>query len=644
MDCFVCFEAFDLSQRVPLLICSSGHTCCSTCSASLRNCPICRLKCTKERKVNFALQELIKASRDGELCPQIPSEQIVLGDKIAEGGFAFVYAAEWCDFPVAIKMVSLSEKGRLQLQREMSLLFNLTHPSILRVFGTTLINNSIGIVMEKASSTIPCPSSLSATTVRYAKELCQAVKFLHSKSIVHGDLKPCNILIVNDRIRIADFGTSRNIESTSIVPRTRAMTVRYAAPEQFDNKITPQSDIYSLGVVLYELFQNLEAFKGMNQYAVMGAKYGGKPLAFDRSLPASLSDVINQCLQSDPILRPKISEILTVLDCLNLPHYPQQPDQNESLEVKNQSQSDEIRLLLAKNMQMDKEIDDLKKGNIQLSQQYSKVINDLETKSQLETQSFIQTINQLHEEIESLKEQLLESRQVQSKTSNRISQKVSKMSVKPRIKSINGSVGSIPNSRSGRNSSATMSFSPQHKHCDIVISNSGKRISFSGSDDHRSILGDKPLMKGGVYKWKVRHLGSNGFSLGIGIVPLNNFRSFTYPGGMTNSKYIYNNSKGNLSGSFSKWNTNDVLELTVDTRNNTFSVKEINSGYINVSTNFDDVDDGYYPFSIFMTLLTLWKSLIDCCYLCNYCSGLQWCVEFIKIPIITECKREAIYV
>ncbi|KAL0228626.1 hypothetical protein GEMRC1_013246 [Eukaryota sp. GEM-RC1] len=110
MDCFVCCESFNLSQRVPLLICSSGHTCCSTCSASLRNCPICRLECTQERKVNFALQDLIKASRDGELCPQIPSNQIALGDKIAQGGFAVVYAAEWYDVHVAIKMVSLSEK------------------------------------------------------------------------------------------------------------------------------------------------------------------------------------------------------------------------------------------------------------------------------------------------------------------------------------------------------------------------------------------------------------------------------------------------------------------------------------------------------------------------------------------------------
>ncbi|KAL0251655.1 hypothetical protein GEMRC1_000867 [Eukaryota sp. GEM-RC1] len=140
-----------------------------------------------------------------------------------------------------------------------------------------------------------------------------------------------------------------------------------------------------------------------------------------------------------------------------------------------------------------------------------------------------------------------------------------------------------------------MSFSPQHKHSDIVISNSGKRISFSGSTGWRSILGDKPLVKGGVYKWKVRYQISTIFVVSIGIVPLKNFNSSSGPNRMANSKYIRTDSKENLSGSFSEWKTGDVLELTADMRNNTFSIKEINSGYINVSSNFDDVDDVYYP-------------------------------------------------
>ncbi|KAL0235786.1 hypothetical protein GEMRC1_002368 [Eukaryota sp. GEM-RC1] len=84
MDCFVCYQSFNLSSRLPLLICCEEHTACTECSASLNNCPICRTKCLTEKKTNFALQDLVQASRNGNLCPQIPSDHILLGAKIAK--------------------------------------------------------------------------------------------------------------------------------------------------------------------------------------------------------------------------------------------------------------------------------------------------------------------------------------------------------------------------------------------------------------------------------------------------------------------------------------------------------------------------------------------------------------------------------
>ncbi|KAL0238261.1 hypothetical protein GEMRC1_012734 [Eukaryota sp. GEM-RC1] len=223
MDCFVCCESFNLSNRVPLLICCEGHTCCSQCSESLNQCPLCRSDCLAERKVNYALQDLVKASRDGELCPQIPSDQIVLGDKIAEGGFADVYSAKWFDLPVAVKMVSLTE---------------------------------------------------------HAKELCQAVKFLHLKSVVHGDLKPANVLLVDDHVRVADFGTSKNLAATTLVTRSNAMSPKYAAPEQFESNASPFSDIYSLGLILYELLTGREAFAGYSMMQIVGAKSSRQTITF----------------------------------------------------------------------------------------------------------------------------------------------------------------------------------------------------------------------------------------------------------------------------------------------------------------------------------------------------------------------------
>ncbi|KAL0240073.1 hypothetical protein GEMRC1_010180 [Eukaryota sp. GEM-RC1] len=315
MNCSTCYQSFNLSDRVPVLICCEGHSCCSRCSQKLKQCPLCRLECLKERKVNFALKDLIKASRDGDLCPQIPSDQIVLGDKIAEGGFALIYAAEWFDIPVAIKMVSLTEKGKKELQREMSLLFSLNHPSILRVFGLTFFDDSVAIVMEKASSHIPSPTLLSSTTLRYAKELLPGSEV--------SPLKVC----CSWRLKTSKYPLSRrNLADTTLVTRATAMSPKYAAPEQFDSRPGPFSDIYSLGLVLYELLTGRIAYDGFSMMQILGAKVHGKPLPFDDSTPKCLQELIMKCINPEasyrPILNFMIESLCDLQLQLSLVNYP----------------------------------------------------------------------------------------------------------------------------------------------------------------------------------------------------------------------------------------------------------------------------------------------------------------------------------
>ncbi|KAL0239426.1 hypothetical protein GEMRC1_009534 [Eukaryota sp. GEM-RC1] len=145
-------------------------------------------------------------------------------------------------------------------------------------------------------------------------------------------------------------------------------------------------------------------------------------------------------------------------------------------------------------------------------------------------------------------------------------------------------------------SSGSMSFSPQYKNADIVISNSGKKISYTGSRGQRAILGDKPLEKGGVYKWKVKWEGTTDCTLRVGIVPFGNYNSSSHSNVMANSKYMCQSNKGKLTGKFSHWKPGDLLELTADMDNYIFTIQEINSRYINMSTKIDDVNDVYYPF------------------------------------------------
>ncbi|KAL0230960.1 hypothetical protein GEMRC1_010365 [Eukaryota sp. GEM-RC1] len=309
MDCCCCCQSFNSSDRIPLLICRGGHTVCSRCSGSLNNCPVCRIDCFRDRVVNDALHDLVKASRDGHLCPRILSDHIILEDMIAEGGFAIIYAAKWSLLPVAVKLVSLTEKGRLKLQREMNMISNLSHPSIIRVFGISFFHDTVGIVMEKASSSLPTPNSLSPLTLRYAKELCEGVKFLHQKSVVHGDLKPSKILLVDGHVRLSGFSNAKHLVNDDVDDDdvSFAVTPKYTSPDQFERSLSTASDIYSLGIVLYELLTGKEAFKDCTMLEIIKAKMRGTPLLFDKSTPPSLRELITKCVNLNNELRPKIT-------------------------------------------------------------------------------------------------------------------------------------------------------------------------------------------------------------------------------------------------------------------------------------------------------------------------------------------------
>ncbi|KAL0226000.1 hypothetical protein P9112_013324 [Eukaryota sp. TZLM1-RC] len=257
-------------------------------------------------------------SPQGLSCPEISADDLQLGYNIGEGGFASVYAAHWFQVEVAVKMVSLSEEGKAQLKKEIGLLSLLNSPVILRVFGIAYIDKSIGIVMERASSSLNVPSSFNAKTLKIAKELCCAIKLLHSKSVIHGDLKPENILLVHGDIRLADFGTSKIIaNNTTLKSSPTAFTPKYAPLEVYESEPVQASDIYSLGLIIYELLTNRVAFEDIKtQVALFGAKCMGSVLEFDENVPKELESIIKQCLVNHPAERPSVDTIIAVLNTL----------------------------------------------------------------------------------------------------------------------------------------------------------------------------------------------------------------------------------------------------------------------------------------------------------------------------------------
>ncbi|KAL0226901.1 hypothetical protein P9112_014225 [Eukaryota sp. TZLM1-RC] len=363
MNCPHCHGTFDLVSDLPMLICLDGHTTCTKCANVLEFCPICTNITLFPPRINHSLVDHLSNLHHEEVCPVIPEESLEFDetcDEIGRGGCAVVYAAKWSGLDVAIKLATITVEGQDQLRKELGLLIKMNNPGILRVFGICFINSKVGIVMERANHSLIVPSGLTKKTLTYAKDICNAVRFLHSKSVVHGDLKPENVLMVQGVVRIADFGTSRIIKSTvDINPQSKQMiTPKYAPPEAFDNQVVKEGDVYSLALILYEMLTDRSAFKGLRTYeALYGAKYREEGLLFDHAFPQQLQMVLNRSCVRNPFDRPTIEEILNCLD--EVTHYVEQSE----LEVINCCSSNQNEQLRLEMQQLGRNYDELQQHN-----------------------------------------------------------------------------------------------------------------------------------------------------------------------------------------------------------------------------------------------------------------------------------------
>jgi serine/threonine-protein kinase len=190
---------------------------------------------------------------------------------LGEGGMGVVYLAERSDLGslVAIKVLRdawLSPARRERFSAEQRTLAQLTHPSIARLYDAdTLTDGTPWFVMEYVDGvplTDYCQQHQCSLKERLHlfRAVCEAVQYAHSHAVIHRDLKPSNILVKADgTIRLLDFGIAKQIEtldSPADQTRTglRLMTPAYAAPEQVRGEgIGVHTDVYSLGIVLYEL-------------------------------------------------------------------------------------------------------------------------------------------------------------------------------------------------------------------------------------------------------------------------------------------------------------------------------------------------------------------------------------------------------
>lgn len=201
---------------------------------------------------------------------------------LGEGGMGVVYLAERKDLGslVAIKVLRdawLSPARHERFVSEQRTLAQLNHPGIARLYDAdTLTDGTPWFVMEYVegmSLTEYCgKNQCSATeTLLLFRAVCEAVQYAHSHAVIHRDLKPSNIFVKSDgSVRLLDFGIAKQLESLDMpVDQTmtglRLMTPAYAAPERIrGERVGIQTDVYSLGVILYELLAGQLPFELAN--------------------------------------------------------------------------------------------------------------------------------------------------------------------------------------------------------------------------------------------------------------------------------------------------------------------------------------------------------------------------------------------
>lgn len=242
-------------------------------------------------------------------------------EKIGGGGMAVVYRAKdtLLNRHVSIKLLraqfSTDDDFVRRFQREAQAAASLSHPNVVNIYDVGVEGEDYYIVMEfidgltlkeVIQDRAPLPVS---EAIDIAKQICSALGHAHENNIVHRDIKPHNILIGKDgRVKVTDFGIARAITSNTITQDGSVLgSVHYFSPEQARGGITDvKSDIYSLGVVLYEMVTGELPFSGESPISVALKHLQDhfvEPRQINPALPQSVENIILKSLVKDPDVR-----------------------------------------------------------------------------------------------------------------------------------------------------------------------------------------------------------------------------------------------------------------------------------------------------------------------------------------------------
>jgi beta-lactam-binding protein with PASTA domain/tRNA A-37 threonylcarbamoyl transferase component Bud32 len=261
--------------------------------------------------------------------PRVFSERYELNHLIARGGMAEVYRAHdrLLDRPVALKVLfpelSIDRSFVERFRREAQAAANLSHHNIVPVFDWGEDTGTYFIVMEfidgrPLSSILKSAGPLSAERAAdIGSHVAAALGYAHKHGVVHRDVKPGNVLITDDgHVKVTDFGIARAMNTEESLTQTGAVmgTATYFSPEQAEGLgVDARSDIYSLGVVLFEMVTGRPPFLGDSPVAVASKHVRDHPPApreLNPQIPPTFEAIILKSMAKDPAHRYATAEEL----------------------------------------------------------------------------------------------------------------------------------------------------------------------------------------------------------------------------------------------------------------------------------------------------------------------------------------------
>lgn len=309
-------------------------------------------------------------SRNGSItAPQLTIDENLLVDpkllfirsKIGEGAHGEVYEGRYGDRIVAIKVLhrgsTADERSALESRfaREVTMMSRVKHGNLVKFIGACMDPLMVivtellpGLSLRKYLATIRPKQLDLSVAISYALDIAHALECLHANGIIHRDLKPDNLLLTANQksVKLADFGLARE-ETVTEMMTAETGTYRWMAPELYSTVTLRQGekkhynnkvDVYSFGIVLWELLTNRMPFERMsNLQAAYAAAFKQERPDIPEDISPDVAFIIQSCWIEDPNLRPSFSQIIRMLNeflcTLTPPPSPSSSECNDSTEA-----------------------------------------------------------------------------------------------------------------------------------------------------------------------------------------------------------------------------------------------------------------------------------------------------------------------